>query len=252
MRSKFFVYCNRSSASAALLAKALGGRRIKPVGSKYRQKRGDVVINYGCTNCGNILPTFQKPYSVKVASSKMATFDALYAAGISVPMYTKNKELAKSWLLKCKVLGRDLDHGSQGRGITVYRDGEILGDHLFYVKYVKKQREFRFHVAFGKVIHIAEKMRVNKEDRGPEYDPLVRSHRNGWVLAFGHLAVNPPADGGGREAIAACAALDLDFGACDMAWNDRTGFTVLEVNTAPGIEETTLVKYAEAIRAYGV
>jgi glutathione synthase/RimK-type ligase-like ATP-grasp enzyme len=231
-----------------LLAKALGGRRIKPVGSKYRQKKGDVVINYGCSDCGNILPTIQKPYSVKVASSKMATFDALFAAGVPVPMYTKNKELAQSWNTKGKVLGRDLDRGSQGRGIEVYDKGSILGDHLFYVKYVKKEREFRYHVVFGKVVHIAEKKRVHKEDRGPYYDPLVRSHRFGWVLAFGHLADNPPAPGGEKVAIEACAALDLDFGACDMAWNAKSGFTVLEVNSGPGIEETTLAKYAEAFK----
>jgi hypothetical protein len=247
MRSKFFVYCNRASSSAYRLAKALGGRRIKRVGSKYKQKPGDVVINYGCSSTGNIVPTLQKEYSCHVAISKMATYDTMVAAGLPCPMYTKNKELAASWLLTGKVLGRDLDRGSQGRGITVYRKGEILGDHRFYVKYMKKEREFRYHVVRGKVVHVAEKMRVGKENRGDQYNPLVRSHRNGWVLAFHHLADKPPPEGGDVLARQACLALDLDFAAVDMAYNGRSGYSVLEVNTAPGIEETSLAKYAEAI-----
>jgi glutathione synthase/RimK-type ligase-like ATP-grasp enzyme len=248
MRAKFFVYCNRASSSAYRLAKALGGRRIKRVGSKYKQKKGDVVINYGCSDCGKIVPTLQKPYSVKVATSKMATFDTLYAAGLPIPMYTKSKKQAQEWASVGKILGRNLDRGSQGRGITVYKKGEILGDHLFYVKYMKKEREFRYHVVGGKVVHIAEKMRIGKEKRGDNYNQYVRSHGNGWVLAFHHLAGNPPPEGGERIASYACGALMLDFGAVDMGWNPDDGFFILEVNTGPGIEETTLEKYNDAIR----
>jgi hypothetical protein len=182
----------------------------------------------------------------------MATYDTMVAAGLPCPMYTKNKELAASWLVKGKVLGRDLDRGSQGRGITVYRKGEILGDHRFYVKYLKKEREFRYHVVRGKVVHVAEKMRVGKANRGDNYNALIRSHHNGWVLAFNHLVGNPPPQGGERIASYACGALMLDFGAVDMGWNPNIGFFVLEVNTGPGIEETTLAKYAEAIHAYGM
>jgi hypothetical protein len=252
MRAKFFVYCNRASSSAYRLAKALGGRRIKRFNSKYKQKAGDVVINYGCSNTGRIKPTLQKEYSCHVAISKMATFDAMLAARLPFPMYTKNKELAQKWLSQGKVLGRDLDRGSQGRGITVYRKGEILGDHLFYVKYMKKDREYRYHVVLGKVVHIAEKLRVGKERRGDNYNALVRSHHNGWILGFNHLADSPPPPGGENIAVRACAELGLDFGACDMGWNANDGFFVLEVNTGPGIEGTTLEKYTEAIRAYGM
>jgi hypothetical protein len=248
MRSKFFVYCNRASTSANRLAAALGGVRIKRVGSKYRQKKGDVVINYGCSDTGDIQPTYQKAYSCHVAISKMATLNAMHHYGIAAPMWTKDKKLAQSWLGEDKILGRDLDRGSQGRGITVYRKGDKLGDHLFYVKYMRKEREFRYHVAFGKVIHIAEKMRVVKENRGPNYDPLIRSHGNGWVLAFNHFDANPPPEGGANLARAACDVLDLDFGAVDMGWNADRGFFVLEVNTAPGIENTTLEAYANAFK----
>jgi hypothetical protein len=248
MRSKFFVYCNRASTSANRLAEALGGVRIKRVGSKYRQKKGDVVINYGCSDCGDVVPTLQKPYSVHVASSKMATFDALHAAGLPIPMYTKSKKQAQEWASVGKILGRDLDRGSQGRGISVYKKGEKIGDHLFYVKFMNKDREFRFHVVNGKVVHTAEKLRVGKEKRGDNYDKYIRSHNRGWVLAFHHLADNPPPELGGDLACRACTALGLSFGAVDMGWHEDTGWFILEVNTAPGIEETTLDAYAKAIK----
>lgn len=250
MKKRIFMYCNRASSSAARLANAIGATRIKRVGSKYRQKPDDIVINYGCSDCGDIKPTIQPCHGVVRATSKMKTFTELKDAGIPVPEWTKDKELAQGWLGKGKVLGRDVDRGSQGRGIHVYPKGHNLEDHLFYVRYVKKEREFRYHVAFGKVIHISEKLKVNPDDRGVNFDPYIRSHNKGWVLAFNHLADKPPPKGGEEVAVRVCDRLHLSFCAVDMAWSAAKGFTVLEANSAPGIEETTLDKYAEAFNAY--
>ena len=51
-------------------------------------------------------------------------------------------------------------------------------------------------------------------------------------------------------AINAIRALHLDFGAVDIIYNERENqFYVLEVNTAPGLEGTTLQKYTESINA---
>ena len=47
---------------------------------------------------------------------------------------------------------------------------------------------------------------------------------------------------------AAIKALGLDFGAVDIIYNEAEDqHYVLEVNTAPGLEGTTLQKYTEAI-----
>jgi glutathione synthase/RimK-type ligase-like ATP-grasp enzyme len=40
----------------------------------------------------------------------------------------------------------------------------------------------------------------------------------------------------------------LDFGGVDIGWNQRHGAAVFEVNTAPGIEETSLQAYVEAFK----
>jgi hypothetical protein len=249
MRAKFFVFCNRASTSANLLAQALDGVRIKRVGSKYRQKPGDVVINYGCTEIPNgIIPTYNKPNAVSVACSKMQTFDALEKVGIQFPSYTTNQVEAQEWAKKGRVLGRNLDRGSKGKGIVFYEKGSVIQNHPFYVKYLRKEREFRFHVVCGKVVHIAEKMSLREFDDAKR-SKYIRSHGRGWCLAFNHLGDNPPPPGGEDMAQSACLALGLDFGACDMGWNSKIGWFVLEVNTAPGIEETTLEKYALSFAA---
>jgi hypothetical protein len=42
--------------------------------------------------------------------------------------------------------------------------------------------------------------------------------------------------------------LHLDFGAVDVGWNEHHGeATIYEVNTAPGLEGTTLEKYYEGM-----
>jgi D-alanine-D-alanine ligase-like ATP-grasp enzyme len=43
----------------------------------------------------------------------------------------------------------------------------------------------------------------------------------------------------------------LDFGAVDVIWNEKEDkYYVLEVNTACGLEGTTLDKYVEQFRRY--
>jgi D-alanine-D-alanine ligase-like ATP-grasp enzyme len=53
--------------------------------------------------------------------------------------------------------------------------------------------------------------------------------------------------------VAAVAAVGLDFGAVDIIWNQtQDRCYVLEINTAPGLCNTTCQKYAEAFTAnYG-
>ena len=50
-----------------------------------------------------------------------------------------------------------------------------------------------------------------------------------------------------HQATMAVGCLQLDFGAVDVIWNEaQKRAYVLEVNTAPGIEGTTLMRYASA------
>lgn len=77
-------------------------------------------------------------------------------------------------------------------------------------------------------------------------DYQVRNHANGWIYA--RDAIDEPNAMVLEQAKLAITALGLDFGAVDIIWNQHRQMAyVLEVNTAPGLEGTTLIKYADAI-----
>jgi glutathione synthase/RimK-type ligase-like ATP-grasp enzyme len=138
-------------------------------------------------------------------------------------------------------------NGHSGRGIVLSTsdNGHPLVNAPLYVKYKKKRKEFRVHVFQGAIIDVAEKRRMRAERRPDIFDGYIRNHANGWV--FCRNSVVRPADLEG-SALAACAALGLDFGAVDIIWNERENKSyVLEVNTAPGLMGTTLTNYANAI-----
>jgi Fe-S cluster assembly iron-binding protein IscA len=95
----------------------------------------------------------------------------------------------------------------------------------------------------GSVIDFVQK----KLKSGFTPKPYIRSHDNGWV--FCREGVELPSKVK-EAAIEAVAALNLDFGAVDLAISKKGSVCVFEVNTAPGIEGTTVTNYAKAISAY--
>lgn len=245
-RTKFWLYPYKGGSNAVrLLSDALGARVIKRERSKYRRQVRDFVINWGSTVPFDNGPVVNNYQSVRVATSKMETFGTLADAGVPVPAWTRDKSVATEWAQRGRILGRDLDRGSQGRGITVYDKGSQLGDHLFYVRYMRKEREFRVHVMKGTVIFVQEKLKKRENDNADKY---IRSHGRGWCFAFHHLVDKPAPQAVLDIGVAAVRAIGLDFGAVDIAWSDARGATVLEVNTAPGIEESSLVAYADAFQ----
>lgn len=247
MLSRFRLYPYGPSNTANDLVEAMNGLLIRRVGSKYHYRNNHVVVNWGASSRPPVLvgvPCLNPPEAVANAASKRRTFAILHAAGVRVPESTADRGIAQGWVQDSKVLGRDLDNGSQGRGITVYPRRAELGAHKFYVKYVRKQRELRYHVYKGKVIFIQEKMK--KKGYDGIADKYVRSHHRGWCFAFHHFGENPVPPAIEPVANSAVAALGLDFGAVDIGWNERDGCTVFEVNTAPGLENSSLEAYVEA------
>lgn len=242
------VYAYGPSNTVKQLVDELNGLLIRREGSKYRYRPHHAVVNWGSSHrpaCLQGVPVLNPPEAVAHATSKQATFAVLRGAGLQVPDWTTDRGVAQQWLQDCKVLGRDLDNGSQGRGITLYpRRGE-LGNHRFYVKYNKKVREFRVHVFGGQPIFTQEKLRKRGVEDANKY---IRSHGRGWCFVFRHLVDNPVPDETIATGVEAVKALGLDFGAVDVGWHPDTGTTVFEVNTAPGLEESSLAAYTEALR----
>ena len=116
-----------------------------------------------------------------------------------------------------------------------------------YVKYVKKQQEYRVHIFNGSVIDVQRKMR-RTETPDAEVNWQVRNHCNGFI--FGRDGVSLPSSATDM-CIATVAALSLDFGAVDLIYNAHEDkYYVLEVNTACGLTGTTLEIYTAAIQEY--
>lgn len=243
----------RGSKSGAALARALGisklnDKRIKTfVGSK-----DTLVINWGNSDPPpNVLksPMLNKPEAIGAAVNKKIALQTLRACGANVPDFTTDEATTKLWVdLGIKAVARHTLTGSGGEGIQIL---ESLNDFPckapLYTQYIPKKSEFRVHVLNGCVFDIQRKMR-RKDIPDDKVNWQVRNHNNGFV--FGRNG--EPLEKGMyevlvAEAVRATKGLGLDFGAVDIIWNDKRGLAyVLEVNTAPGLEGTTLENYVNA------
>lgn len=266
---EFRIYPYKSgSASARILAEALGGRRIRLEGTSFRPNSDrHIVINWGNPRVPedwNITSALMLnyPYEVGRAANKLQAFRRMRANDVRTPYHTTNLSEAQQWFRDGTiVLGRDLINGSGGRGITVYHPDECnvndIGEHRFYVPYIKKKREFRIHVGLElnnpdpQVIFIQEKKRRAAENRDNEsYNSYIRNYSNEWV--FAHNDLDPVPAGVITQAFRAVRALGLQFGAVDVVYNQHyDNAYVLEVNTACGLQGETInryVSYFEGIR----
>lgn len=239
----------KGSKSAKLIAKSLKIKMIKLEGSFWKHREGKVVINWG--NSGSRLTaelekaTFiNKPSAVKIAANKLDSFRLLEAAGVSVPSFTCSKELAKPWITKGRtVVARTTLTGNSGEGIVICDAVDALPDAPMYTMYIPKTEEYRVHVGSGEVMSVQRKAR-NKDVEDADVNWKVRNAANGFVFARNEGRIVPPQVL--QEATAAVEALCLDFGAVDVVWNaTKNKAFVLEVNTAPGVEGTTLEEYKE-------
>lgn len=230
----------QGSRSAKALADALGGKVLKKEDSKFVQKPGDVLINWGDSQAGN-LACLNLGGNVATASNKLHAFRKFADAKVSIPQFTDDKSRVK-WTGPTVV--RHKLTGHSGEGIEV-RDAADLPSAPLYVEYIPKKTEYRVHVVGRRVILIQRKAR-NPECDKPDWK--IRNHDNGFIFVRNDVKAPPSVE---EQAIRAVEALGLDFGAVDIIWNDkRKTAYVLEVNTAPGLEGSTIDDYANGFRTF--
>lgn len=244
---KLYSY-NQGSKSAKALAKALGIKRIKHEGKPLQVRGG--LINWGSSGfVRNIVHDgiFNPPDCVAVAVNKLQSFNALKGR-VSIPDFTEDAVEASKWLAEgVTVVARTKLTGHSGEGIILVEKGQELPHAPLYVKYVPKTDEYRLHVFRDKVFFVQQKKR-NKYIPDDKVDWKVRNHGNGFIYAHKDVDVNDIAK---SCAIMAIKTLGLDFGAVDIIYNKKQDrFYVLEVNTACGLEGTTLEKYVEVFKEF--
>lgn len=254
---------NFASQGCKNFANALGAKRIKRIGSKFKGNPAKVVINWGCAGVTDEVlkcEIINHPNAVNKAGNKLLAFKEFLAHNekdkgldnveiIQIPLFTEDKKVAASWFKEqndVSVVCRTVLRGHSGEGIVISDSPDTLVDAPLYVKYIKKTDEFRLHVLRGKVFDIQRKMR-NKDVKDEDVNWKVRNHDNGFI--FGREGVEV-SDEGKEQAIMAVNELGLDFGAVDLIYNKKEDkYYVIEVNTAPGLTGTTLDNYVEAFKA---
>lgn len=240
------------SQSAKLLAQRLTQllglkvRRIRHEGT-FRPRPRSLIVNYGSGHWSRGGNFWLNPIQhCARAGNKLDAFKKFKEANIVTPEWTVDHEMAQRWIREGHVVvARTILNGHSGRGIVLCDLEHPLVAAPLYVKYKKKRKEFRVHVFQGQIIDKAEKRKRRVEARPPNFDGFIRNLSNGWVYCRDNIVSPPDLDG---LAISACTALGLDFGAVDIIWNEKENKCyVLEVNTAPGLQGTTLENYAQAI-----
>lgn len=248
------------SASAKALRKGLSsslGYRVKMVhpDGKFKPKRRDTVINWG----NSTIPDWEftpsvdlnSPFAVSLATNKLLTFTTLKqyseveSCCVTTPRWTTDQNEAQDWLNNgSTIVVRNILNGHSGRGIEIIQEGTLPEAPLF-VEYKKKRYEYRVHVFKGEVIDTQQKRKRNTDERPVTFNTFIRNHDNGWVYCRDNINSDIFRD---ALAILAVQALGLDFGAVDIIYNEHENQNyVLEVNSAPGLEGTTLEKYVGAL-----
>jgi len=234
------------SASARTLAQSLDVKRIR---TRFLRKQHHVLLNWGIGH--NRLNPFRQgvdlnhPDAVRVAANKLSTLMALDT--INDLQYTRDINDAREWVQESKVYCRTVLHGSSGDGIVVASNADELTHALLYTKAAHHDNEYRIHVFKDRIIHVQEKRRRNGIT---PHD--VRNHDNGYV--FCQHDVNVPQivlD----KCLESVRLLGLDLGAVDVGYklniqDENEKVFIFEVNTAPGLEGTSIQRYTEAIANY--
>lgn len=248
---RLFIYPYKpASKSARELARAVGIKRLKHEGSRYKPRITDSVVNWGSSKLPPALDNvalLNVPQAVAVASNKLSAFNEMEGK-VSVPPFSNLREEATEWLTEGAVICRKTLQGSGGDGIVVAENEEDMVNAPLYTKYIKKQSEWRVHIFRGEVLMIQRKVR-NFDVPDDQVKWKIRNHANGFV--FQQHGINPPVCVV-EEATKAITVLKLDFGAVDVIYNEHQAKAyVLEVNCAPGLEGTTLERYTQALNKIG-
>jgi glutathione synthase/RimK-type ligase-like ATP-grasp enzyme len=147
------------------------------------------------------------------------------------------------------VVVRKLLNGHSGAGIEIVDHTGLdveLPEAPLYTKYIKKDQEYRIHVAGGEVIFQQRKAR-KLEVKDEEVNWQVRNLAGGFI--FANDGVVAP-DFVLQEALKAVVSLGLDFGAVDVLTTKKGEAYVLEVNTACGLAGKTIDAYVKYFNSF--
>lgn len=236
------------SLSAIDLSRKIGALRINIRNQTFSPRKEHIIVNWGNSSDyahkleKSVAVMLNRPEAVGIAVNKLAFYDLCSRNKLPGPTWTTLKKQAQEWAQDHVVVARTLVKASQGRGIIIVEKGGEVPDAKVYTLYSPKRDEFRVHVARGKIVDIQQKKLRNGIQ---EKNYKVRSHANGWIFARNGIKCPEVCQ---KAALDVMGAIGLDFGAVDVGYMQSKDKAICyEVNTAPGIEGTTLDIYAKTI-----
>lgn len=255
----FILTHNPKSLGAKRLGKSLDAV-VVPIEKITRIPIKSTVVNWGCgdvdrddigwlDHCERII---NHPSVVLRSSNKLSLLSLLRdTKKVSIPKITSDYKEACKWAEKSQVVCRTLLRSSEGKGIVIADKPQDVVDAPLYTLYMKKKDEYRLHFARKlikdePVLFHQQRKYKRKEVDNPNW--MVRNYRNGF--SFQVHDVFPP-DDVIEQAKLAVYYSGLHFGAVDVIWNETSEKAyVLEINTAPGLEGTSVERYANIFGDY--
>lgn len=249
------------SNSAKSLANTLNATRIYP-DKNYKGFPNHILINWGnsqtpkvpISKCKEVLNAFP---SVAHVTNKLSFFRFNSRARKVPAVFTLEKagylfdEMEyRDQPCSHKIVCRSVLTGKGGEGITLATKKSELVEAPLYTEYIVG-KEYRVHMFKGDVIHIQQKRRMTTEKRqelGIELKSGIRNHDNGYAFSVNN--VEPPTQDVLNQCKIVMQDYALDFGAVDIIQDKNGKGWILEINSAPGLEGTTLEKYKTTFENY--
>jgi glutathione synthase/RimK-type ligase-like ATP-grasp enzyme len=252
MKNVYVYPHDMKSEGAKALSDFLGVKRIKHEGSKFRGNENKKVINWGNSSIKNFevgkCSVLNDPFVVRTCADKLEFFKAVKEA-FRTPAYTTEKEQVVKWLEEgAEVCARKVLRGSGADGLVLFSGLDEFVEAPLYTRYVKKKEEFRVHVVGNKIIDVQRK--AIKKDLPEDFkvNVKIRNLDNGYIFMRNDIVVP---DDVKEQALKAMETTGLDFGAVDVIWNEKKQEAyVLEINTAPGLQGTTVELYGNALKEH--
>lgn len=249
-----FIYAyNPASEGSKELRDALKIKSIKHENSRFKGSANKRVINWGSSKLPDEIlkcTVINQPKLVALCSNKLTFFKHVAARDVSlIPEWTEDMDQAIRWCGEGHtVCARTVLNGHSAEGLVIMEKSNPNGfvKASLYTKYVPKKEEYRVHIVHGEVIDIQRKtLSEAKKTSGDEINWKVRNHDNGFI--YQRDGINPPASVT-NVSLECMAAVGLDFGAVDVVYNAKSDRSyVLEINTAPGLQGTSVTNYAKAL-----
>lgn len=249
-----------ASASAKLLCQALQITNLK---KRTKLRSGDVILNWG--GQGDMPDDFDydtmyminSPEAITRAVFKVDTLQAIAQYTGNTNYFTTRSDVMQ-WIANqggmpagMVIYCRTLTRASKGRGIVVAKSVDEIVDAPLYTYAYPCKREYRVHVFGSSIVDLVAKVKV-VDKNSPKYvenpNAFVRNSETGYVFARGAVKIpNSVREELENSAKTAVDALGLTFGAVDIVRDVNNNYTVLEINTAPGIMGSALAGYVDAI-----